>query len=50
MFKLTIKTPERRYCLRPGVFIVNFEHISHCFNVSIVNIEHVITGWVEAPS
>ena len=29
--KLTIKTPERRqwrlYC--PGVFIVNFEHISH---------------------
>ena len=24
--KLTIKTPERR---RPGVFIVNFEHILH---------------------
>ena len=27
--KLTIKTPERRHCHRPGVFIVNFEHISH---------------------
>ena len=27
--KLTIKTPERRHCRRSGVFIVNFEHISH---------------------
>ena len=27
--KLTIKTPERRYWRRFGVFIVNFEHISH---------------------
>ena len=27
--KLTIKTPERRYQRRSGVFIVNFEHISH---------------------
>ena len=26
---LTRKTPERRHCLRSGVFIVNFEHISH---------------------
>ena len=26
--KLTIKTPERRH-RRSGVFIVNFEHISH---------------------
>ena len=25
--KLTMKTPER--CLRPGAFIVNFEHILH---------------------
>ena len=25
---LTIKTPERRYWRRSGVFIVNFEHIS----------------------
>ena len=27
--KLTIKTPERDYWRRSGVFIVNFEHISH---------------------
>ena len=27
--KLTINTPERRYWRRSGVFIVNFEHISH---------------------
>ena len=28
MFKLTIQTPERCHW-HPGVFIVNFEHISH---------------------
>ena len=27
--KLTIKMPERRYWRRSGIFIVNFEHISH---------------------
>ena len=27
--KLTRKTPERRHLRRFGVFIVNFEHISH---------------------
>ena len=27
--KLTKKTPERRQWRRSGVFIVNFEHISH---------------------
>ena len=27
--KLTIKTPERRQWRHSGVFIVNFEHISH---------------------
>ena len=27
--KLTIKIPEERQCRRSGVFIVNFEHISH---------------------
>ena len=27
--KLTIKTLERRYWRRSGVFIANFEHISH---------------------
>ena len=31
MFKLTVKTQERRHWrrLRSGVVIVNFEHISH---------------------
>ena len=29
MFKLTIKTPERHEWRRSGVFIINFEHISH---------------------
>ena len=27
--KLTIKTPDGRHWRRSGVFIVNFEHISH---------------------
>ena len=27
--KLTIKKPDRRQCRFPGVFIVNFEQISH---------------------
>ena len=27
--KLTINTPERRHWRRSGVFLVNFEHISH---------------------
>ena len=52
--KLTIKTPERRHWRYSGVFIVNFEHISQCPSVSIVNFdpsvsianfEHVIAGW-----
>ena len=31
---------------RFGVFIVNFEHISHlCSSDSIVNFEHVTAGW-----
>ena len=29
MLKLTIRTPERRHWRRSGVFIVNFEQISH---------------------
>ena len=28
-FKVTIKTPERGQWCRSGVFVVNFEHISH---------------------
>ena len=44
--KLTIKIPERRQWRRSGIFIVNFEHISHLFSsISIVNFEHVIAGW-----
>ena len=45
--KLTIKIPERRQWRRSGIFIVNFEHISHlsCCTVSIINFEHVIAGW-----
>ena len=44
--KLTIKTPERRQWLGSGVFIVNFEHISHLvLVVSIVNFEQVNAGW-----
>ena len=34
--KLTIKTPERRQCCRSGVFIVNFEHISHLVPVFLL--------------
>ena len=29
-------TPERRYWRRSGVFIVNFEHISHLFLVFLL--------------
>ena len=44
--KLTIKTPEQRQWRRSGVFVVNFEHISHrVLSVSVVNFEHVIAGW-----
>ena len=39
--KLTIKTLERRHKLRSGVFIVNFEHISHLVLVFIVNFKQV---------
>ena len=34
--KLTINTPERRHWRRSGVFIVNFEHISHLFLVFLL--------------
>ena len=47
--KLTIKTLKRhqwRRSDRSGVFIVNFEHISHSFffSISIIDFEHV--SWV----
>ena len=34
--KLTIKTPERHQRRRSGVFIVNFENISHFFLVFLL--------------
>ena len=34
--KLTIKTQERHYWRRSGVFIVNFEHISQRKNVFLL--------------
>ena len=34
--RLTIKTPERHHCGRSGVFIVNFDHISHLFVVFLL--------------
>ena len=37
--KLIIKTSERRHWRRSGVFIVNFEHISH-FLVFVFYFEH----------
>ena len=37
MFKLTIKIPERRQLRRYGIFIINFEHISHLVLSSNIN-------------
>ena len=34
--KLTIKTPERLQWRRSGVFMVNFEHISQLFPLSLL--------------
>ena len=36
--KLTVKPPERRHCHRSGVFIVNFEHISHLSFVKLLTL------------
>ena len=40
--KFTIKTPERRQGHLSGVYIVNFEHISHLF---VVDFEEVNVSW-----
>ena len=34
--ELTVKIPERRHWRRSGIFIVNFEHISHYVLVSLL--------------
>ena len=40
--KLSMITPERRHWRHSGVFIVNFDHISHLFSgVSIIDFEQV---------
>ena len=36
---------KKRQWRRSGIFIVNFEHISHLVPVFIVNFEHVIAVW-----
>ena len=46
MFKVNNKTPERHYSRRSSVFIVNFEHISYLFSVSIVDFAQVNVNWV----
>ena len=51
--KLTIKTPERRYWRRSGVFIVNFEHISHLVLVFLSNaglVTHFSVKWKKLPA
>ena len=46
MFKLTIKTPERRNLCRSGVFIVNFKHFFTIFSsVPTVELEQVKFCW-----
>ena len=42
-----IKTPDQRQWRRSGVFIFNFEQITHIHLVfTIVNFEKVNAGWV----
>ena len=43
--KLAIKTPEGCHWRRSGVFNVNYEQISQCSGVSIVDFEIVNAGW-----
>ena len=45
--KLTIKTPERHHWRRFGVFIVNFEHISHFLLVFLsLTFDQIHVTWV----
>ena len=44
--KLTITTPDQSQWCRSGIFILNFELISHCSGVSIVAFKQVNTCWV----
>ena len=40
-----MKTPERRQWRHSGIFIVNFEQISHCPGISIVEVEQINADW-----
>ena len=44
MFKVNKKIPERRQWRFSGIVVVNFEHISHLFSVSIVDLEQANVG------
>ena len=43
--RVTIKTSERRHWRRSGVFIVNFEHISHLFLVFLLLTLNNVLDW-----
>ena len=48
--KFTIKTPKQRYWHHSGIFIVNYEPISHnCSGVYIVDFDQVNSGWGRGP-
>ena len=45
--KFTLKTPEQRHWRLSGVFILLFRtYLTPCSSVSVINFEHVNTGWV----
>ena len=41
MFKMN--NTDTRTRSRFGILIVNFEHISHFFSISVVDFEHILT-------
>ena len=43
--ELTITKQERHPWSYSGVFIINFEQISHCSGVSIIDFEQINGGW-----
>ena len=50
MFKVNNKDTTPRHWRHSGVFIVNFEHVSHLvLVVSIVNFEQVNASWTSFP-
>ena len=45
-FKTDPKRPERRQWRLCGVFIVDFDHISHLSSASITDLEKVNVSWI----